>query len=55
MYKILSPRVGTVGDTFTPDEGTNVEALIEHGFISSPAKSKPTPVKTDTIPTDPEE
>jgi len=33
MYEIISPRVGTPGDTFTPDDGTNVEALLAGGFI----------------------
>jgi hypothetical protein len=38
-YTITSPRLGTVGDTFEPTEGTNIEALIEGGFIKSTSKS----------------
>ena len=33
MYEIISPRVGTPGDTFTPDDAANVEALLAGGFI----------------------
>jgi hypothetical protein len=35
MYTIISPRLGTPGDKFEPSEGTNIEALIEGGFIKS--------------------
>ena len=38
-YVIASPRLGTVGDTYEPDDGINVEALIEGGFIKSTSKS----------------
>ena len=47
MYKIVSPRVGTVGEEYKPTEGVNVEALLEHGFI---VKVKPKTAKTDNIP-----
>ena len=50
MYTIISPRLGTVGDKFEPTDDTNVEALIEGGFIKSdkaPTKSAKT-VETDT-------
>ena len=46
MYTIISPRVGTPGDKFEPSDETNIEALIEGGFIKSdktPSKS----VKTE--------
>ena len=33
MYEIISSRVGTPGDTFTPDDETNVQALLDGGFI----------------------
>lgn len=46
MYKIVSPRVGTPGEEYTPVEGVDVEALLEHGFI---AKSKTKTDKTDNI------
>ena len=32
-YKIVSPRVGTPGDTYHPKPGVNVQALVDHGFI----------------------
>lgn len=35
MYIIISERLGKLGDTFTPPEGTNIEALLEGGFIKS--------------------
>ena len=41
-YKIISNKIGTPGDEYVPTEGTNIEALIEHGFIESdkpPTKS----------------
>ena len=48
-YKILSPRVGEVGADFTPDEGVNIDALIDNGFISA---DKQTAKKSDkTEPT----
>lgn len=39
-YVILSELVGTPGAEFVPEEGTNVEALIEGGFIKVESKSK---------------
>jgi hypothetical protein len=52
MYTIISPRLGTPGDKFEPSEGTNIEALIEGGFI----KSDKTPSKSaKTEETSPEE
>lgn len=48
MYKIISPRVGIVGATFTPTEGTNIEALLAGGFIEV-SKPKPTKAKSDNI------
>ena len=33
-YVIVSERVGTPGAAFVPPEGTNIAALIEHGFIT---------------------
>jgi hypothetical protein len=38
-YKINSPRLGDLGSPFVPDENTNVEALLEGGFIVSTSKS----------------
>jgi hypothetical protein len=34
-YTIISERIGTVGTEFVPDENTNIEALLTHGFIES--------------------
>ena len=52
MYTIISPRLGTVGDKFVPSEGTNIEALIEGGFIKS---DKPSTKSAKTVETSPEE
>ena len=46
MYTIISPRVGTPGDTFEPADGVNVSALIDGGFIKSD-KAAPKPAKTN--------
>ena len=40
-YTIMSDRIGTVGAEFVPGAGTNIEALLLHGFI-----------KSDEIPSD---
>jgi len=42
-YTIISERIGTVGEEFVPGLGTNVEALLKHGFIESdePANDSP--------------
>ena len=37
-YVIASPRLGTVGDTYEPADGINIEALIDGGFIKSTSK-----------------
>ena len=39
MYTIVSERIGTPGDLFAPEEGTNVQALLDGGFIK-PASRK---------------
>ena len=42
-YIIASERLGAVGQPFTPDEDTNVDALLAGGFITlSAAKSDKT-------------
>ena len=38
-YVIVSDRVGKPGDPFIPEEGTNVDALVEFGFIKHAGKS----------------
>jgi hypothetical protein len=35
MYTIISPRIGTPGDKFVPTENTNIQALLDGGFIKS--------------------
>ena len=37
-YTVVSDRVGTPGEPFTPADGVNVEALLEHGFIKHTTK-----------------
>lgn len=39
-YIIISDLVGTPGDEFHPEEGVNVEALLDGGFIKAESKSK---------------
>jgi hypothetical protein len=34
-YKIISDKIGIVGTEFVPGAGTNIEALLAHGFIES--------------------
>lgn len=34
-YIIVSERIGTIGAEFVPAAGTNIEALLAHGFIKS--------------------
>lgn len=49
-YIIVSERIGTVGTEFVPGAGTNIEALLQHGFIKSdePVSDKPTPKSAKT-------
>lgn len=39
-YIIVSDLVGTPGDEFHPEDGINVEALLDGGFIKAESKSK---------------
>jgi hypothetical protein len=39
-YSIISELVGTPGEEFHPGEYTNVEALIEGGFIKETKTTK---------------
>jgi hypothetical protein len=39
-YKILSPRVGEPGTEYVPEEGINIDALIEGGFIEATKTTK---------------
>lgn len=47
VYIIASDRVGVIGASFTPDEGTNVQALLDAGFIELAAAKS---AKTNTEP-----
>lgn len=38
-YVIVSERVGKPGDSYIPEEGINVDALVEFGFIKHASKS----------------
>lgn len=51
MIKIVSPRVGVPGDEFVPPEFTNLQALLDYGFVvdTGTAKSAKT---TSTEPKD---
>jgi hypothetical protein len=46
-YIIQSDKVGKIGDEFIPDEGINVEALLEGGFISTASEPKSPKVKLE--------
>lgn len=46
-FRIISPRIGTPGDVFTPEEGVNIEALIVGGFIEEADKPKVKSAKTE--------
>jgi hypothetical protein len=37
-YIVVSDLVGKPGDEFIPEEGTNVEALLDGGFIKADNK-----------------
>jgi hypothetical protein len=49
MYIIVSPRLGTPGDVYEPQEGVNVEALIEGGLVSTDKVKKSSKVKSDPV------
>ena len=46
-YIIQSNKLGTVGDTFEPADGINIDALLEGGFISTATETKSPKVKTE--------
>ena len=47
MYTIISPRLGTPGDEFIPDENINVAALLDGGLISTDSAKKSSKVKSE--------
>jgi|DEB19_MinimDraft_3_1074340.scaffolds.fasta_scaffold85560_3 hypothetical protein len=49
MYIIVSPRIGTPGDVYEPQEGVNVDALIEAGLVSTDKPKKSSKVKAEPV------
>ena len=47
MLKIVSPRVGTPGDEFTPPEFTNIQALVDYGFVVDTGTKKSAKTTSD--------
>jgi hypothetical protein len=47
-YEILSPRVGEPGTEYVPEEGVNIDALIEGGFIKASKTNTIKAVEKDT-------
>ena len=45
-YEIVSPRIGTPGDTYQPTDGVNVAALLDGGFIKQSTVKVPKGAKT---------
>lgn len=48
-YTIVSDKIGKVGDEFVPGAGTNIDALLAHGFIVSDKEALKS-AKTKTKP-----
>jgi hypothetical protein len=51
-YRIVSHRIGTLGDIYEPEAGVNVEALLVHGFI---VEDKAPPKSAKTITNNPKD
>ena len=47
MIKIISPRVGVPGDEFIPPEFTNLQALLDYGFVVDTDAKKSAKTTTD--------
>ena len=47
MYTIISPRLGTPGDQFIPEESVNIDALLDGGLISTDSVKKSSKVKLE--------
>lgn len=47
MYTIISPRLGNPGDQYIPEEGVNIDALLEGGLISTDTAKKSSKVKLE--------
>lgn len=47
MIKIISPRVGVPGDEFVPPEFTNLQALLDYGFVVDTVTKKSAKTTSD--------
>ena len=47
QYFIISPRLGTPGDQFIPEDGVNTDALLDGGLISTDTAKKSSKVKSE--------
>ena len=47
MYTIISPRLGTPGDEYIPENGVNIDALLNGGLISTDSVKKSSKVKPE--------
>jgi hypothetical protein len=47
MYIIISHRLGTPGDEFIPQDGVNIDALLDGGLISTDSVKKSSKVKSE--------
>jgi hypothetical protein len=47
QYFIISPRLGTPGDQFIPEDGVNIDALLDGGLISTDIAKKSSKVKSE--------
>ena len=47
MYTIISPRLGTPGDEYIPENGVNIDALLDGGLISTDSVKKSSKVKSE--------
>jgi len=47
-YTVISPRVGTPGETYEPVDGVNIDALLLAGFIEQSTVKVPKGAKTKT-------
>lgn len=49
IYTIVSERVGTPGDVYTPAEGINVQALLDGGFITEKTSRQAKTTTTEEV------
>lgn len=53
-YRIISPRIGIPGDIWEPSDDTNINALLEHGFVENTGKSNTKSARTASETTVPD-